>query len=533
MEKFWIYFADKGATLSKSDWNKLSESLNPRAAARRQKVGDLLNITDVPVYAPYVRALREHQLNPIVISKWLNAVSVYATIEQVDAITDLPFVKSIQRVAQGSRPLLPLNNEQLMKSSAVHVTSALDYGPSIEQNALIHIPELHTLGVTGEGALIAILDTGFSLKHPALANVHIKAAYDFINQDEQVDNEEDDPLNENDHGTKVLSIIGAFSPGNLIGTAYDAEFLLAKTEYIAGETQVEEDYWIAAAEWADSLGADVINSSLGYTDWYTYEDMNGLTAPITLAADLAFQKGIVVVTSAGNEGDDAWYYVSAPADGFDVIAVGAVRSDSLIASFSSRGPTSDGRIKPDVVAMGVSTVYSNSNGVGFGRGSGTSYSSPQVAGVAALILSAHPELTPKQVREALIKTANRVNSPNNVYGFGLVNALAAVNYWGAVSEPGEQNRFVQSYPNPFSYELHSQILFIVDLKEANRITIDLFNVLGQKVTTIVDVIQPALSNIQVTWQGLTADGSRLPSGLYFFRARIGDAVHMGKVTILQ
>jgi hypothetical protein len=210
----------------------------------------------------------------------------------------------------------------------------------------------------------------------------------------------------------------------LIGPAFGADFALAKTEIKLSETQIEEDNWVAGVEWADDLGADIVSSSLGYQDWYTYEDMDGNTALCTIAADLAVSKGIVVVNSAGNERITTWYHIIAPADGDSVIAVGAVDLQGGLASFSSAGPTFDGRIKPDVVARGVQTYCAWANG-GYGGASGTSLSAPLVAGVCALLLEIHPDWTPIQVREALWHTASQADDPDNLYGYGIANAAEA------------------------------------------------------------------------------------------------------------
>ncbi len=528
-EKYWVFFTDKGR--QSVDLRRLQSTLTERALTRRAKVSSsLVDSTDAPLYAPYLTRLAELGLKPVTASKWLNGVSVRATEAQLAVVRGLPFVRRVQPVARGRRLLPPDETVQLRKSDA---PLSYDYGFSFTQNAMIRIPEVHALGVTGEGVIIAVMDAGFSLKHPAFARMKVIAKRDFINDDDEPDNEPGDPPGQDDHGTKVLSILGGYAPGSLIGPAFDASFILAKTEDISSETPVEEDYWIAAAEWAESLGADVFNTSLGYIDWYTYADMNGRTAPITLAADLAVQKGVVVVTSAGNEGNSGWRYISAPADGFDVIAVGAVHSDSTIASFSSRGPTSDGRIKPEVTAMGVGNVFAEPSGQGYGSGSGTSYSSPLVAGTAALILSAHPELTPRQVRTALLMTADRAASPDNAYGFGLVNALAAVNYWGVVGDPAEENRFVALFPNPYAVGRGDGLRFVVDLKEPLTVSVDLYSVTGRCLGRIIEASLPGNRRQILTWDGRAPSGVLLPSGVYFCRIRVGEGSWVAKVTLIR
>ena len=228
-----------------------------------------------------------------------------------------------------------------------------------------------------------------------------------------------------------MSLIGGYAEGRLIGAAFGATFVLAKTEDNRSETPIEEDYWVAGLEWLESMGVDVVSSSLGYNGWYEYSDMDGKTAVTTRAADIIAAKGVVVVNSMGNEADDDWYYMNAPADGNNVISVGGVNSLAEINGFSSRGPTFDGRIKPDVMAMGSSVFFARPYDVSsYQTGRGTSFSTPVVAGIAALVLQAHPCLTPFQVRDALRETASRSQSPDNDYGWGVVNAYDAVFYHG-------------------------------------------------------------------------------------------------------
>jgi len=314
----------------------------------------------------------------------------------------------------------------------------LDYGFSYQQNALIRVPEVHNLGIDGTGVRIGMLDTGFRYQlNEAFRRLRVVAEFDFINGDSVTSNQEgQDAANQDLHGTETLSVIGGFCPGRLIGPAFGAEYVLAKTEYVPTETPVEEDFWVAGIEWLEAKGVDVVSSSLGYLDWYSYQDMDGNTAVTTRAADIAVSKGVVVVNSAGNEGNSSWHYIIAPADGDSVIAVGAVDGNGVLASFSSRGPTADGRIKPDVVAMGAGVYMAGPvHATDFRVGSGTSFSCPLVAGVAALILAAHPHLTPMQVAEALRQTADRARNPGNDYGWGLIDAWKALLYHGPAFTP--------------------------------------------------------------------------------------------------
>lgn len=500
--------------------------------------GPLADYTDVPVWRPYLDSLRSRAVKPIVVSKWLNAASAVLSEKQKRELAQKHFVSHIQPVMTAKRRPLP-EVKHLDKAGIFPQDYVYDYGQSLAQNELINIPKVHDLGISGRGVRVAVFDTGFRLNHLAFQQLHVVAAYDFINKDDIVDNEEgQDTGGQNWHGTIVLSMLAGFFPGQLIGSAFSADFLLAKTEDVSSETPVEEDNWIAAAEWADSLGADVISTSLGYLDWYSYKDMDGKTAPITIAADLAVKKGIVVVVAAGNEGDKSWHYIDAPADGDSVITVGAVNSGGVLADFSSRGPTFDGRIKPDVVTMGVGNVGiavppREGIGGGYTKISGTSAACPMAAGVAALILSAYPNLTPMQVREALLKTADRAATPDNDYGYGLVDAYAALMYWGEPQGLPEKSKLAGAYPNPFRVSKNHIMQINFDLAQPTSVSAQVFNVLGQHVKTFAKTLHTAGKNQRLLWNGQNDLGELLPSGIYFCNLKLGTETHHLKITLLE
>jgi hypothetical protein len=435
-QKCWIFFRDKGfsgmerAQLMEQEKASLPQHVLERRAKMLPK-DQVVTEDDLPLFQPYLKQLQTLGVTPIVQSRWLNAISAVLSQPQLDAVAALPFVKAVSAVARFAHRLPP---EEVEKSIAKNQTYLFDYGASLTQNAIMHVPEVHELGLDGGGVVVGMLDTGFDYKyHEAFSRLKVKAEYDFINQDSVTTNEDKnkDALDQHNHGTYTLSAIGGFTAGQLIGPAFGASYLLAKTEVVPSETPIEEDYWVAGLEWLERQGADVVNSSLGYLDWYQYENMDGKTAVTTLMADKAVLKGVVVVNSMGNEGNSAWRYMIAPADGFHVIAVGAVYSTGELVSFSSRGPTYDGRTKPDVVAMGAGVhVAEASTFDKYRKIGGTSLSSPLTAGVAALILQAHPYLTPFEVRDALRNTADRAQNPDNDYGWGLVNAYEAIFYHG-------------------------------------------------------------------------------------------------------
>jgi len=434
-EHVWVYFRDKGP--GGADDGSSATTLTHRALARRARrgQGDVVKLADRPVPSSYLDAVRTRVARVRHVSRWLNAVSVEADAAQVRAIESLPFVDRLDRVGRYGRRV----EETLPAETGVRSSSArrgayrLDYGASLAQMEQIRVPAVHDLGLHGEGTIVAVFDAGFdNLPHEVFAGTNIVAQWDFVNGDPNVADEAD--RGDGSHGTSTLSVLGGFKEGALIGPAYNATFLLAKTEDTTRETPVEEDHWVAAAEWAEALGADVISSSLGYLDYdppfasYTFLDMNGTTAASTRAADLAVERGVVVVASAGNNGFDLRRNtLGAPADGHRVLAIGAVDLTRRRASFSSVGPSADGRIKPDLAAAGsLVKAAASTTPTAYGLVSGTSLSCPLVAGVAALILQAHPHYTPAQVAAVLRNTSSQASAPDNLLGWGIVNALAAI-----------------------------------------------------------------------------------------------------------
>ncbi|OGC81052.1 MAG: hypothetical protein A2W07_04930, partial [candidate division Zixibacteria bacterium RBG_16_43_9] len=436
--KVWVYFTDKDIFDQESyvKTRKMLENLfTPKSLQRRAKSikGELTSFIDLPVNRPYIESIKILGANLRQISRWLNAASFEVSIDKLDQISVLPFVKSIQPVLTYIRQ--PLKEEIQPELKPVEST---DYGPSYSQLQQINVPAVHTLGYNGQGVLVCMMDTGFRKDHKAFKSAYLEgrvlAEYDFINYDTNTQNEPgQDASNQHNHGTYTWSALGGEIDGSLYGPAYKANFILAKTEYVPTETRIEEDNWVAGMEWADSLGADVISSSLGYLDFdngftYTKQQLDGNTAVTTIAADIAASLGIVVCNAMGNSGPGDTTLIT-PADADTILACGAVNSSGTIASFSSRGPTGDGRIKPEIVARGVSTYCATATDTNtFGYVGGTSLSTPLVGGCAAVLLSAHPYWNPWMVREALIRTASNSNSPNNTYGWGLINLLAALQY---------------------------------------------------------------------------------------------------------
>ena len=421
----WVFFNDKGPHIileKASILTQIESELDSRTKWLRSKVRteNVVNEKDIPVFQEYKDLVTNTGAKWRTNSKWLNAVSVSATNNQISQIEQFPFVKSIQRVRAGKRKHIQSTEPHLPPSNRT------EYGSSWDQLNQINVISAHDSGYTGQGVRVLMLDTGYFTDHESIHEDQIIAEWDFINNDGETQNEEFDPEGQHDHGTFTLSTLGGSYDGNLYGPAYNAEFLLAKTEDISQEQPIEEDWYVAGLEWGEELGADIASSSLGYIDWYNFEDLDGQTAVTTIAVNLAIENGMIITTAAGNDGEEG---IIAPADALDVITCGAVDEFGTLAYFSSWGPTADGRTKPEVCARGYYTYCASSNGVSeYTQANGTSLSTPLIGGACAIILSAHPEWTPQMVRESLMMTASQHTEPNNQYGWGIINVMDAINY---------------------------------------------------------------------------------------------------------
>jgi len=441
-DKYFIYFKDKSGEknfiLSKSspEYQSALNSLTERAIERRKKnLGEeIIRYEDLPINQNYINELEKHGINIIRSLNWFNCVSAIVPSEKMQLIKSLPFVLLVEPVRKFIYKREFESQSAFRENSQNYSTN--NYGLSFTQLNLSDIPLVHSKGIDGRNVLIGLLDSGFDWqRHQSLNTRNIIAEYDFVFDDSITANQQQDVPGQDFHGTLVFSIIGGYKDSTLIGAAYNSSFLLAKTEYIGSETHVEEDNYAAALIWMENLGVDITSSSLGYSEFdtgegsYTYQDMNGKTTIVTKAVELAFERGVVTFTSAGNEGNSKWKYITAPADGFNVIAVGSVDAQNQLASFSSVGPTSDGRIKPEVVAMGVS-VYGALAGTtnDYRSANGTSTSSPIAAGVGALLLSKFPHLQNSQVRNIILESSSNSQSPNNQTGYGLISAKNALEF---------------------------------------------------------------------------------------------------------
>ena len=460
----WVFFTDKregdAASFARS-LQGVGARLTEHAKARRAREtggGFVPDYYDLPVPADYVDAVARSGAAVRHVSKWLNAMTVEADEGQARLIAALPFVRVVtparrsRRVApvpDGAAPPSPRREEGLevppirteLQGSAPSLPKPTNYGASavpLGPPAATGFPgginaiAAHDSGWSAATIIVGMFDSGFDKSHNATSQLLRIAEHDFVFNDGETANQPGDVSGAWDHGTGTWSVLGGYFPVNMIGPAFNARFLLAKTEDIRSETPVEEDNWVAAVEWADSIGVDVISSSLAYFDFdgtandYTYANLDGHTTVVTLGALMAARRGIVVANAMGNTGG-ALGSLWAPADADSILSCGAVDAGNTIANFSSRGPTSDGRTKPEVVAQGVSTPWAVAGMPSVvGSASGTSLSTPLVGGAAALVREAHPEWTAAQVRQAIMTTADKAATPDNNYGWGRVDVVKAI-----------------------------------------------------------------------------------------------------------
>jgi len=418
-----ICFSDKGENLIT---NYLPhELLSEKAIARRQKAGiPVPDIKDIPVSNSYINQIKSLGLTLHTTSKWMNtALFKTESPADIDKLNNLPFVTEVR--------LVKIPGAKGTHNDKLDFTITEEELPPFDRPVtMVNGYALHNSGYNGKGILIAVLDGGFlyadlisSLDHLRNRN-GIKATKDFVDNDNYV-------YHSLNHGTAVMSVLSGMIPDRIEGTAQGADYLILRTEDGGSEFPCEEDFWAAGAEFADSAGADIISSSLGYSTFddptmnYKYSDLDGNSAFVTRAADIAASKGILVVNSAGNERAKAWKYLICPADGDSVVASGAVDGNNLIAYFSSAGPSADRRIKPDNTTMGVSVPVQVS-GTSTGRANGTSFSCPVLSGMAACLMQAVPQSLNTDIIHALQLSGDRYNEPDSLYGYGIPNMVTAL-----------------------------------------------------------------------------------------------------------
>jgi len=515
-EDAWVYFNDKPSetTFTASPLTMLTQ----RALDRRIRYSISLDFKDVPVEASYVLQVKNSVGITIKArSKWLNALHIQGTETDINNLLNLSFVSKIEFANKS----LNASSKNRVKSKITHqnkrldFTTDFDYGNGANQIRMLRGDVLHQNNFTGEGMQIAIIDAGFpnvdnfSAFQRIRDNNQILGGYDFVNRNANF-------YTGHYHGMAVLSTIGGYLDDQFIGTAPDANFYLFISEDSANETPLEESLWVEAAERADSLGVDVINTSLGYTTFdnsnynYEYADMDGQTTFISRGAEIAFSRGMIVVNSAGNSGNDAWHYISAPADAPSVLSIGAVHASGSIASFSSFGPTFDGRIKPDVCAQGADVYIINSFG-NVATSNGTSFSSPVLTGVITCLWQAFQGKNNAEIIQLVKESAHLYENPTNQKGYGTPNFQTVYNLLD-IDDNEEVIKF-SMFPNPVKDFINFQFPTGVD-----DIDITIFNLLGK------NVLEKNISK-----SNPTVNISILSKGLYMAQIAYNDELKTFKV----
>lgn len=503
VSRYVIYLEDKENT--RFSLEKPEEFLSERAILRRQAQQIAITENDFPVNQAYVDSLTATGANYLFSSKWFNAVLIEANEEQLQAIMGLSFYLDMEYAAPNGAPAF---NERSKVKFPPPLRISKKSSTSQQQNEMLGVNAMHNQGFTGEGLLIGVFDGGFQHVNslPIFSHIYTNnrliAAYDFVHK-------QPDVYDFDDHGTRVLSCIASYEPDMMVGTAYDASFVLCVTEDVGSEYRVEEYNWLFAAEYADSIGVDIINTSLGYNTFndpdmnYTYGDLDGETAIITQASNLAASKGILLVNSAGNEGNNNWKYITPPSDNFFSLSVGAVTTTGELASFSSKGPTADGRLEPDVLALGAPTIVGKGDGT-IGPSSGTSFAAPLVAGLAAGLWQANPSLSPAEIMEKLRLSGNNSEMPDTARGFGIPHFERAQEQIILGVEDKLEGNF-QIYPNP----TNDGTFF---LKSGNAVPDTMLDVLIHKATG--ELVIATKFEVKSGDTVFTLPLSTLPDGIY-------------------
>jgi len=528
-DKYYIQFTDKNN--SPYSIEQPEQYLTQRALDRREQQGIDIVENDIPVNPQYLQGVVNtgaQILNP---TKWLNGVTIYTTSSSVlTAVMDLPYVESVRALRNITPEFKKSFFEHETLGSMSKVTSArsaddFDYGLADFQINQINGVPLHEAGYRGQGMVIAVLDGGFvgADVNPVFDslwdNNQILGTKDFVNKGGSV-------FTESQHGKMVLSCMGANTPGQMIGTAPKASFWLLHSEDVKSENIIEEYNWVSAAEFADSVGADVINSSLSYSQFddpqwsYEYEDLDGNTAISTIGADIAVSKGILVCNSAGNSGDESFPWNGAPADGDSVISVGAVRSDNTRANFSSIGPTADGRIRPVIMALGVQATIAYGNDT-VATGSGTSFSSPIIAGMSACLWQANPTMKVMEIYDAIKESGSRSSDPDNYMGYGIPDYALANSILTTVENKAlNSHDLIKVWPNPFTTLLHIEII----VNSVGKCHVELRNMQGMLFYSADQQL-----SIQNGTSQFDQDWSTLPAGIYFIKVTTSEETDVKQV----
>jgi serine protease AprX len=514
-EDAWVYFTDKPN--ASTQLNTPLNFLTQRALDRRTNQGIALNVNDVPIHQPYIdQIVAANGITVKAKSKWLNCLHIRGSITDINALTALSFVDHVHFADDALNTKMAVPQTITPVNKQLDVDTNFDYGNSDNQIEMLNGHLLHQANYTGTGKIIAVLDSGFINVNTTAPfqrlfdNNLILGTYNYVSQNTNV-------YALHNHGTQTLSCMGAYVAGQLVGTAPDAQYYLFVTEDVSQENPVEESYWVEAAEEADRLGVDVISTSLGYYGFdnpnysHEYSDFTGNSAFASKGANIAFTKGIIVVASAGNSGNSAppLNHIGVPAEATNVLAVGAVKPDRIYANFSSIGPSFDGRIKPDVMAQGLSAVVANTNGIQ--TASGTSFSCPILAGAIACFWQAIPWATNAQVVQFVKQSADHFLIPDAQYGYGIPDFQLALQIATLATHENQLEQF-RFFPNPTS----ASVTFVSP--NISNGTIQFYNNLGQL------VLSSTLEN-----QVQTVSLENLNSGVYYFTIATSTSNFQGKI----
>lgn len=507
---FWIGFTDKNNT--PYSIAKPNEFLSERAIQRRDRQQIEIDSLDLPVNKNYIKEVTDLGVEFVHSSKWLNGITVKVAIDSFEyKAKQLPFVKEVQLTKSAATKSAFNKWETEMDSESEPIDTSY-YGLSVSQVSTLNGQFLHNNGYRGQGMHIAILDGGF-------LNVDIYPAFDSLRANGQILGTKDfvDPQSRfyltHYHGMSVLSCMGGNIPGQLIGTAPEASYWLLRSEDTGSEYLIEEDNWVAAAEFADSVGCDVINSSLGYTTFddpgmdHTYSDLDGKTTRVTRGANIAATRGMLVFASAGNEGNKAWKYIGAPSDGENVIGVGAMNKDTVAAPFTSFGPAFGGQTKPNVTAVGWNTYMQLSSGT-LGYANGTSFSSPVMAGMAACYWQSVRHVPAAEIKKTIEKFSHLYTNPDNRLGYGVPDFKKAwLNYFPFSVSDLKENGHWSVYPNPVTDKL---VIQNINGSFIDKTEIGIYSVEGK---LLMKKVVPGENQIVIEGLG------QLPVGLLILKIR--------------
>lgn len=516
---YWVAFTNKSGT--PHSVSAPETYLSQRAIARRQRQQIRIDETDLPVSPVYLTGLKNLGAEIIHSSKWLNGATIRTTAALAGEISRLEFIRELQltKPAVATKSAKDKFSREQISDLNVGIDTSY-YGPSVYQIGQLNGQFLHNQHLTGQGMHVAVLDAGFfkADELPAFETLwdegRVLGFRDFVSPGSNI-------FAEHQHGMNVLSIMAGTLPGTLIGSAPGASYYLFRTEDSASEYLIEEDNWVVAAEYADSLGVDVINSSLGYTEFddtgmnHSYTDMNGETTRVTRAANLAVQKGMLVFSSAGNDADGPWRYLSAPSDGDLVIGVGAVGRNGTWAPFSSLGPAANGSVKPNVAALGWGTVLQRNDGT-VGLGSGTSFSSPVMAGMVTCLWQSNPLATAQEIKQALEESASQFTRPDSLLGYGIPNLELADRL--LKRKHGLVQLSWVAVPNPVQTSVY---LYKLDGPPEADVLVRIYRING---SLVYEKVFPAASPVFIP------NLSNLPGGLYVASLRYGS--HFAHVKLM-